>query len=660
MRVDSLGRSERARGEGEREHIRRDENAGTKRGSREDLWHGRLGILEETTESGGEKVLGLFERRKDDLLRGRSACPPREMVADNAPKQPQNQENLYFDAICTANSICAESQRSTERYCEKIFQRAGEITNPAADDEGSRLQQSVFTAYAAGRGSLDVPCCLDANEDGRTAFGCEELDWREREGGHQQGSEVIGDSVIQKKDRPSWRLPSSAHPWPNPAGQKNLARDDPSVEGAGPACNLAISKPCSISPRTPATQEKGWDKEFHCLEACESTACSEDCSDDESSRTPWPSPRLKIDPMLRGEHRPLGEKVEVGHVRMIPNDIAMETLYKGRLMARLQGEILQQPTIPIWSKSMGYSAGENLLSNLAKEAHYRVLHAELFVPLSTPIFSSSDDTPQGTMLNVPAVETIRWDEVLPHVPPERRSVIEVILSENAFRKRVLVFPEKCPDVSNVRKPLMADDLQEEVINLKYVRRAKQTPLAACPIFCVPRPDGKKRLIWDGRQLNLACAPPPPFHFRPLSEQLQRLLHKKIKFFITFDFQSWFVQLKLCLARFFGTRRRKGIFIPAEGFMWRLNPHLPPNLIIFVYIDNIIIGVPEEALNSTDLIVKIIQSHALQCGLVIKKRSLECGTRVTWLGVEICAENHLFRFEARLHPKTETHLAGGCR
>ena len=242
--MDSLGRSERARGEGEREHIRRDENAGTKRGSREDLWHGRLGILEETTESGGEKVLGLFERRKDDLLRGRSACPPREMVADNAPKQPQNQENLYFDAICTANSICAESQRSTERYCEKIFQRAGEITNPAADDEGSRLQQSVFTAYAAGRGSLDVPCCLDANEDGRTAFGCEELDWREREGGHQQGSEVIGDSVIQKKDRPSWRLPSSAHPWPNPAGQKNLARDDPSVEGAGPACNLAISKPC--------------------------------------------------------------------------------------------------------------------------------------------------------------------------------------------------------------------------------------------------------------------------------------------------------------------------------------------------------------------------------------------------------------------------------
>ena len=102
--------------------------------------------------------------------------------------------------------------------------------------------------------------------------------------------------------------------------------------------------------------------------------------------------------------------MEVGHVRMIPNDIAMETLYKGRLMARLQGEILQQPTIPIWSKSMGYSAGENLLSNLAKEAHYRGLHAELFVPLSTPIFSSSDDTPQGTMLNVPAVETIRWDE----------------------------------------------------------------------------------------------------------------------------------------------------------------------------------------------------------------------------------------------------------
>ena len=92
---------------------------------------------------------------------------------------------------------------------------------------------------------------------------------------------------------------------------------------------------------------------------------------------------------------------------------------------------------------------------------------------------------------------------------------------------------------------------------------------------------------------------------------------------------------------------------AEGFMWRLNPHLPPNLIIFVYIDNIIIGVPEEALNSTDLIVKIIQSHALQCGLVIKKGSLKCGTRVTWLGVEICAEN-------RLHPKTDTHLAGGCR
>ena len=35
-------------------------------------------------------------------------------------------------------------------------------------------------------------------------------------------------------------------------------------------------------------------------------------------------------------------------------------------------------------------------------------------------------------LNVPAVETIQWAELLPHIPPERRKIVTVILDPREF------------------------------------------------------------------------------------------------------------------------------------------------------------------------------------------------------------------------------------
>ena len=255
-------------------------------------------------------------------------------------------------------------------------------------------------------------------------------------------------------------------------------------------------------------------------------------------------------------------------------------------MARLRGEILALPPL-VWHppSSLGYSSGSNLMTFLQKEITYRGIFANLLDGPSIHV-SKGDTIGVGDystrrhywrhkacpthlqrrgeqsyfqrgkiFLNVPAAETLKWSEILPYISPVRRRVVEVILKNKAFLQLALRDPAALPGPDAIKKASMPVHIQEEMIGLGYVYPPKQEPVSACPIFLVPRSDGKFRVIWDGRSLNAACHAPPPFHFRSLTEQLAALLDPSIAAFITLDFQSWFVQIKphRSVARFFATR-----------------------------------------------------------------------------------------------------------
>ena len=401
-------------------------------------------------------------------------------------------------------------------------------------------------------------------------------------------------------------------------------------------------------------------------------------------------------------------------------------------MARLRGEILALPPL-VWHppSSLGYSSGSNLMTFLQKEITYRGIFANLLdgpsihvskgdtigvaetipqgdtigvtkpiskgdtigvaetipqgdtigvtkpaLPISkgvenSHIFSGAKSSKLETCLNVPAVETLKWSEILPYISPVRRRVVEVILKNKAFLQLALRDPAALPGPDAIKKASMPVHIQEEMIGLGYVYPPKQEPVSACPIFLVPRSDGKFRVIWDGRSLNAACHAPPPFHFRSLTEQLAALLDPSIAAFITLDFQSWFVQIKphRSVARFFATRLKSGVWIlaglpmgwawapviaqfVAEGFIHRLEGFLPSSLVIFVYIDNVIIAIPRNFLHKIDEFVATIKHQASLCGIVIKKSSWEIGKTVTWLGTEISARDHRFRIKPEFVKKLE--------
>ena len=301
----------------------------------------------------------------------------------------------------------------------------------------------------------------------------------------------------------------------------------------------------------------------------------------------------------------------------------------------------------------------NLMAEL-RTVSYRPLVADSFSRPPAPIVHRK--TSQHTSFNPPAVETLKWDEILPWIPPDRRKVVIVLLSPHAWDSLVLEKPRELPQ--DCPKPSFPIALQKELIE-RYLKKSRKKPRSLCHIFPVARPDGKMRLIWNGKKLNAAANPPPPFHFVPLSRQLRRILSKKFKWLLTFDLKSWFVQISPCayVSSFFGTSVSiAGMWIISglpmgfswapiiaqfitEGLMRRILDSLSFVPLIFVYLDNVLVAFDEGFQWQEKEFKEVLKKTLRATGIIMKQDSLLSGRNIDWLGLNLDLNSFSFSLKS---------------
>ena len=331
---------------------------------------------------------------------------------------------------------------------------------------------------------------------------------------------------------------------------------------------------------------------------------------------------------------------------------------KHRSMQMMRSELLPKPP-PMALPLNPYLDPGLLENNLLTDtpAGYMRIHSSL-ISSSPRVFMKLNDkaTQEGVLpsLNPPVTETVIWENIRPFIPVDRWSVVQKILDPAMFKEEVLL--ETGQDEIDCKLPSFPRSVQKELLRLGYVRRSPTTPKCLCRLFCVPRPDKKLRLIWDGRALNKMCFPPPKFHLRNTLDHVKDLFASSVHAYYILDMKTWFCQLKPHpkVARYFGTRLHDGFFILVGlpmGWAWapviaqfvaegvaacilRSLPELKQGGVIIVYIDNIILGLPQALVQSAELVADKVKRACDSVGAIIKEGSQKFGTRVEWLGVEI--------------------------
>ena len=644
---------------------------------------GLSGGQQKASESCGAQAQALDSGSSVGDLPFRRAC---DLVAAGhvAIKQEDQKDNDAAAVRATNSDGSSEDSPSQRHHNQTLLQGIVAAAVSKASDVGSGLHGAVLDD-AAGSFRPPFESCnhSDGQRSGET-FGCEDADeWLgqtclfSREGGDH--------SIPRKeKDRPDGGCPDvtchRAHPTGASAGKTASVFCEDSFEPTVLDPQW-FQRTMPIPETASVDQGEGWGEEFHCAEKMESSRSSKAGSHERCGVSSWSSPRITLDEKVHEGPRSVRKREEDTDDGLVED---FERIGKGRLCAFLGREILPAPPprkIPLPSASSYHDVELSLLSAM-KEASYAGLVGDLLPQpkmFSVSPSQASRETTAGEecdlevkvenedeqTFNEPAVETVNWEEIFPWLTEPQREIVSTILDPHLFHTCVLnsaastLTPEQ---LQSCRKPSMSRSLQRQLTRLGYAGKVGTLPKVLCPVFGVPRPDGKIRLIFDGRKLNSICHPPPPFHFRPLSEQLTRLLAPNICHFIVLDFKSWFVQLRPHpkIALFFATKLADGVYIirglpmgwawasiaqfTAEAFTRRVLANLPTGILAFVYIDNIIFGFPSELKWCLAKAKRSIINIANICGTIIKKDSLIVAPKITWLGLELCAVSHTFRLK----------------
>lgn len=290
---------------------------------------------------------------------------------------------------------------------------------------------------------------------------------------------------------------------------------------------------------------------------------------------------------------------------------------------------------------------------------------------------------RGLHWNPPIVETVRLSAVLAEADLSgfERFVIAALAREDRFASDVLLPGARGAPPVSVRTTMRAD-LFRGLIDAGYLAaRDPRGPFrVSCALFAVGRPDGRLRLIWDGRPLNALCAPPPRVHLPDIREELPALFHPRAQGFVAIDFQSWFVQLapsRAIASQFFTATGQDGVVhrvtgVPM-GFTWapvvahavscwiarRILAGAARERIEILgaraYIDNIIFVVSDLA--ATGPLLACIKAVARVTGAVIKPSSVETGPEVDWRGLTLSLQTRQVRLKSAFVTKVDQALSG---
>lgn len=236
---------------------------------------------------------------------------------------------------------------------------------------------------------------------------------------------------------------------------------------------------------------------------------------------------------------------------------------------------------------------------------------------------------------------------------EEWSLVEVLVDVKAFEARVLLpgWSSLVRDVAPCSSSRLSRKQTEDLIAKGYVKSSRDTRFA-CSAFAVWKSDGThSRFIWNGSRFNATCNKPPWFPITPLEVMLSKLLRPGVRFYLSFDFTTWFCQL-LCdteVSKYFGVRLGMGIRHAVRGlpmgFSWACNiAHTITKVIVRralqalgaseedivaeFCIDNVVLAV--YGTYEEDAIMKALRAAAKEAGAVFKESAFESGDSVDWL------------------------------
>ena len=339
---------------------------------------------------------------------------------------------------------------------------------------------------------------------------------------------------------------------------------------------------------------------------------------------------------------------------------------------------------PTLSRPPSFAAYESsLLPQLADVVGYARWQVADMTPLP-PRPLPPQQNPSATF-NPPQVETVRLPLVRAAATPADAWLIDTVSSLEAFQRNVLLPADQRPQIPPEPQPScrMPHIHVAELIRTRYIRPrvhgVRNLPPVVCRIFSVPRSDGRLRLIWDGRRLNLICIRPPPVDLPRMADDMRDAGAAESTHAVVWDFTSWFVQLAPhpdIAATYFVTRDAHGALhvlagIPM-GFSWA--PAVA-QAVSRTFVAEVIRRLAAEGINVTSSSVyidncrvllsqaahvprarAIVEALAGEWNTIIKPSSWETGTSFEWRGLVTDLSTHTYKFKDSFIAKIRAAIA----
>lgn len=256
----------------------------------------------------------------------------------------------------------------------------------------------------------------------------------------------------------------------------------------------------------------------------------------------------------------------------------------------------------------------------------------------------------------PSVHTVDPASFRPWLTDAEWQCVEVLIDPRAFEERVLQ-PDWQARAQQLYNPdarwsvRLSREQVEDLIAKRYLTPTTGPAACPCGVFAVVKSDNETlRLIWNGVLFNSLCRDPPRFSITALPLMLSKLLHPDVRYYIVWDYATWFVQLKCHpgVRRFFTTRVGRQLYELAGAPMgWDgacavaqaltaaftrallAELSLTTNDITCEFcIDNTIWAV--RCAVEPDTVTAALRRVAARFNVVIKKDSITTGPSVEWL------------------------------
>ncbi len=269
----------------------------------------------------------------------------------------------------------------------------------------------------------------------------------------------------------------------------------------------------------------------------------------------------------------------------------------------------------------------------------------------------------GRKLPVPVVETVDLSRLIPWAARDASEVLRTVLSWDVFTTTVILQEERERGfVCDPRRRMAAGGARlRSLKGLRYLRPVRRVPAwgGTCEIFFCPKDDIWDRMIYNGRPINARCARPPNVGFVAVHDMLRRLTRPDVARYASYDFRSWFIQLKVSpeVQRVFCVQAMDGSLFRVSGLPmgWSWAPVIAQKVAqtivdealrriadvrvgAFVYIDNVIFYLHDEeaADRRVERLDSVFREVCGEANAALKESATTIGVAADWLGVMVTA------------------------